>query len=474
MPDAPRPSDLDSHRSSSIALSERDPELGDKDPDAPPMSTMEKHAVPIVFIVFVVMRAMDRVFAKRVSDRMKNYQLLYINVLWPIGIQVITVVMVIGYIVYKRRVEKDVRYDWRFLLPGSAMASGTGAIAMWRLGLFSIFDQLNAALTSLPAPFIDITSQNIMNNTVIIWTVLISMWYIGTRYSQVHFIGCVLIVLSGIVSVTVEVQTHQGLGEYKAANGQTMSSSALWYVIFLIGTVPAGISNCYKQKTLQKFDLEVMYATLWSGFFQIIWGILFFPINWIALPNLNTNYPSETGTYFEDGWTCFMGHSPVADDPDNVCASSGGSAAVWFMVYLMFNITFNVLFLWLTKRMSATWAAIATVLCQDLSSLFSMSSALMGSEATPVTFEQYIGLIVAAVAMWTYNLEKEVLPPVDGQEGSGSRRASSMLSNASFCSDHMPLVRSFGRGVPVASAWEVDGMKGASEGFLKQSRRTIN
>jgi len=391
-------------------------------------------------------------------------------VLWPIGIQVITIIMVIGYIVYKRKVEKDDRYDWRFLLPGSVMASGTGAVAMWRLGMFSIFDQLNAALTSLPAPFIDITSQNIMNNMVIVWTVLISMWYIGTRYSQVHFIGSLLIVMSGVASVTVEVQTNQGIGQYKSATGQTEESSPLWYFIFLIGTVPAGISNCYKQKTLQSLDLEVMYATLWSGFFQIIWGFMFFPINWVPLPNLDTNYPSQTGQYFADGWTCFMGHSPIPNDPTNVCTSSGGSAAVWFLVYLMFNITFNVLFLWLTKRMSATWAAIATVLCQDLSSLFSMSSVLMGNEAQPVTFEQYVGLIIAAIAMWVYNLEKEVIPSAGDQDEQAAIRTSSFIVGASFCSDRVAL--------PVSAAWEnglpeTSTMKEAKQGFLKSSRRTF-
>ena len=70
------------------------------------------------------------------------------------------------------------------------------------------------------------------------------MWYIGTRYSQVHFIGCVLIVLSGIVSVTVEVQTGMGLGKYHSPTGKTLTSSTIWYLVYLIGTVPAGISNC--------------------------------------------------------------------------------------------------------------------------------------------------------------------------------------------------------------------------------------
>ena len=77
------------------------------------------------------------------------------------------------------------------------------------------------------------------------------------------------------------------------------------------------------------------------------------------------------------------------------------------MSNVSFNASFNVLLLWLTKRMSATWATIATVLCLDLTALFSMSRALMGDEAHPVTLEQYLGLALAALAMWVYNLEGE-------------------------------------------------------------------
>lgn len=351
------------------------------------------------------------------------------------------------------------------------MASGFGAVAMWRLGVFSIFDQINASLTSLPAPFIDITSQNIMQNMVIVWTLMVSIVYIGTRYHQVHYIGSVLVVLSGLASIAVEIQTGSGLGEYKTASGQTEQSNPGWYLIFLAGTIPAGISNCYKQKTLQKFNLEVMYATLWSGWFQILWGAFFFPLNWIPLPNLTTEAPTHTGDYFSRGLQCFLGHNPYPESGVlSVCQSPGGSAATWFLVYLVFNMSFNVLLLWLTKRMSATWAAIATVLCQDLSSLFSMSKALMGQEAQAVTYEQYIGLIIAAVAMWIYNLESEVQPVIDSddtrKEAFSTAPRSSML-HPSFSSDRgmlgaMPDGGSFYGGSDLAQPFD----KGGSQSFV--------
>ena len=129
---------------------------------------------------------------------------------------------------------------------------------------------------------------------------------------------------------------------------------------------------------------------------------------------------------------CFVGVAPSNSTGDLACASPGGSAAEWFVVYLLFNVSFNVLLLWLTKRMSATWATIATVLCLDLTALFSMSPALMGEEAHPVTLEQYLGLLLAAVAMWVYNLQPE--KDRDGRDVEGAHafesRPSTMVAVA--------------------------------------------
>jgi len=177
-----------------------------------------------------------------------------------------------------------------------------------------VWDQLNATLTNLPAPFIDICSQSILTNLGLVWTVLLSAMWLGTRYDQEHYIGCILVVLSGLIAVTVQIQTGDPpLGQYVTATGVFASSSAVWYIIYIIGTIPQGISNCYKQLLLKDTDLEVMYATLWSGNWQVLWGLLLFPLNWMPLPEpAPTTIPSETGEYLSRAWSCFMGTAPLS------------------------------------------------------------------------------------------------------------------------------------------------------------------
>jgi hypothetical protein len=385
--------------------------------ESTPCCSVGRFQLAIVFVLFVSLRALDRVFNKRVNDRMVNYQMTYVNVLWPVGVQIMTYGLCAAWVLWHRYHEKNLEYGIGFFSPFSSIASAHGRYPQWRLALFSFWDQLNAILTSLPSPFIDMTSQSIMSNFVVVWTILISLVYLRTRYSQEHYIACALILLSCVVAVLVQLQTNKPpLGRYALpgcsppdATECYRIASPAWYVLFLVGTLPAGVSNCYKQKCLKGVDLEVMYASLWSGNWQIMWGLLLFPINWIPLPSPAPHYdPAGLGQYLNQTFQCFVGIAPSNSTGDLACAAPGGSAALWFIIYLLFNVSFNVLLLWLTKRMSATWAIIATVLCLDLTSLLSMSRALMGDEARPVTLEQYVGLIIAAFAMLVYNLKPEL------------------------------------------------------------------
>merc|ERR1719247_497916 len=196
------------------------------------------------------------------------------NLYWPIAVQVITAAVMFAYVAYMRA-SGDTTYSWRFFLPGNPQASARGPVPMHQLALFSLFDQLNAAMQAPPAPFISLPLQSIMSNLVIVWTAALAFICLRSRFRQVHVVGCVLIVLSVIVGVSDKLEDddcspygvahNKCLSAYKTAQGTykvlSGSSMALWYGLFLLGTVPSGISNVYKQHVLQGADVDVMYAT---------------------------------------------------------------------------------------------------------------------------------------------------------------------------------------------------------------------
>merc|ERR1712100_373525 len=168
--------------------------------------------------------------------------------------------------------------------------------------------------------------------------------------------------------------------------------------MFLLSTVPMAVGSVFKQKVLKGVDLDVCYATWWAGNFQVVWGILLFWINWIPLPEQEVNPPSATFQLIAETWSCMQGNVPTGGDLCHTplapaqcsCAADGGPALTWFVAFLCLNISFNICYLWLTKRMSAVWAQIATTLCLCLTNIFSQWSFLVGDAAQLMTLSQWL------------------------------------------------------------------------------------
>lgn len=401
----------------------------------------ERFAVSIVFTVFVVFRAADRAFLYRVQKylQLPIYTLILSNLFWPIAIQLMTIAMLLGYIMLLR-FQGETQYTWRFFLPGSEAASTLGAVPMYQLALFSIGDQINAAMSAPPSPYVALPMQSIMTNFVLVWMLGLAYVWLKTRFRQVHYIGCILIITSVVVGVSDKLQsddcTHPGqtvtkeqadncLTTFKTSSGTykelSTDSMILWYGLFLLSTVPSAVSNCYKQRVLKGRDVDVCYATWWSGNFQVLWGILLFWINWIPLPDQPVQYPGDTFQAISETWQCFLGNVP--NPQSESCAGEDGPALKWFVVYLCFNLTFNICLLWLTKRMSAVWAQIATTLCLDLTNIFSQFKFIVGDSAETMTVAEWLGTIIASVALWTYNVESEIRPATAGDANQAAREA---------------------------------------------------
>jgi hypothetical protein len=383
----------------------------------------------LVFTWFVVARALDRVFLNRVLKIMGPYRGALMNLYWPFFVQCMTAAISIGYVCKMRFVDKDKRYGLSWFLPWSPLASSQGRVPFYWMALFSLYDQLNAAITVIPQIWLPEAMQTALTNTVVFWTALIAYFYLGSRFKQVHYAGCLLVMVAVVVGMAVELQ-QGGLPSPTNADGRIIEVSAgvmcLMYVIYLIGVLPLGVSNCYKQKIMKGADLDCMWASWWSGNMQIVWGLLCYTMNWIPYPvpgGHNTQSPATLGSDLADAWTCFGGTSPKPTDT----SCSTGDAWVWFIMYLAFNVFFNLLMLWLTKYLSATWASIGNILCGDLYGVFGQFKIVSGSGSKWMPLEQWLSLILSSIAMWVYNIEDEM--DIDGKSVYGVPKEKEQLKD---------------------------------------------
>eukprot|EP00123_Amoebidium_parasiticum_P017004 comp23675_c0_seq1/m.40527 comp23675_c0_seq1/g.40527 ORF comp23675_c0_seq1/g.40527 comp23675_c0_seq1/m.40527 type:complete len:511 (-) comp23675_c0_seq1:577-2109(-) len=365
------------------------------------------YRLAFVFAVYVVTRSIDRVFLKRVNDRMTNYNMLYTGLIWPVVMGTVKFMAGLVYVAYMRYLEGRREYTLAWASPSSKLASPVGPFPQWTIGRLAFIDQVSSIVTTLPAPFLSMTAQGLLGNSNLIFIAILSSVWLGVRYSSCHVAGCLLIVMSGLVSIVVELQSGTGFS-YKDSLGLSHQTSFVWYFIFIVGHLPQAFASCWRQKCMKGVNLDVFWLSAWSGVWQILWGVVLFGVNWIPLPEpARRYYPGDTPKFMYDAWMCFIGYAPSDHPADLACSATDGSAMLWFSYYIIFNLVFSTIGLWLTKEMSAMWTAVSAVLCMGVSSIFSMSHALMGAEAEPLTIEQWLGLTVACIAMWVYNFEDE-------------------------------------------------------------------
>mgnify|MGYP001004161423 FL=1 len=96
------------------------------------------------------------------------------------------------------------------------------------------------------------------------------------------------------------------------SDGMLIASLIRWSISKFSDCLSDGMLIASLIRCLKSVDLEVMYASWWSGNWQIMWGLLTFPLNWIPMPPPATNNPPlETGEFLVRAWTCFFGEVPT-------------------------------------------------------------------------------------------------------------------------------------------------------------------
>lgn len=399
--------------------------------DEPRPDICTRFQVGIVFVIFVTFRAADRVFSKALNTSLNStvYIVMWQNILWPFAIQIMTVFVIVGYVMLQRW-QGNAEYNLRFFMPRNPLASSRGAIPMHQMALFSLGDQLQAALQAAPSAFLALTVQNVISSFVIIWIAMVAYFWIKTRYKQVHFVGMILVVLAAVVQLAPFITNNDCTKDalqsehpncfkaYKNSLGQwtvlSLGQMILWYTMFLFSTAPGAVSNVYKQKVLQGCDADIFFVTFWSGWWQMLWGWLCVPLLWLPIPGQIS--PSETFGAIADTLSCFAGNVPHVGDES--CAASP-APWVWMVAYLGFNLAFNLCILWLTKRMSAAWTQVATGVCLNLSDIFGSLKFIAGSSAQPMSLHDWLATGFVTVSLWVYNLEPEVKANDGGSKEKG-------------------------------------------------------
>ena len=191
-----------------MAFSDSDTEYGKLRRDR------RKLLVPVVFITYVITKALDRVFIYRVQKSMAHYSTILMSIYWPPGICLACFCFLFLLNGAKsllstrgkdeKRAFEPLGLGW--FSPVSEFASAQGRVPQKWFALIGFLDQINATFSAPPSVYIPVVLQTPLNNLVVGWVMLISLVYLKMSFKAVHYAGVVLILCSCIVGELVELQ----------------------------------------------------------------------------------------------------------------------------------------------------------------------------------------------------------------------------------------------------------------------------
>jgi len=159
-------------------------------------------------------------------------------------------------------------------------------------------------------------------------------------------------------------------------------------------SLPGAIGFALKEKIFEerkKEGLDIFIVNSHGSFFQLIFQPLFVPI--CVLLGATKNAPIFD--YIRDGFSCFIGNTPPGQKVP--CDYS----MVIYFIYILFNLTYNILLLLIVKRASALLSFIALKAIIPVSIiLFLIDWPIIHS--SEITYAEIIGLVVILAGLVFY------------------------------------------------------------------------
>jgi len=251
---------------------------------------------------------------------------------------------------------------------------------------------------TIPAPYLSVPLNIIINQGVIPITMIMSLIWLKIRYRIIHYLAA-LIIIGGIA-----------LDVFPDFNSTTSWATMFWIVLLFSANIPQSANNVYKEIALKQQEIDLWYFGAWSGLFQLLFGIVMGLTVFIPLPKpAEIIKPNDFGNYLVDSFLCFLGTN---SRPGDKCDFT------WlvFVVYINFNVSMSLLMLYIMKKGSATLAVIAAAGRLVISNIGFLIPFVAG-EALKESFTWFdiVSLIMVVIGIILYRSMEEIRPITDSE-----------------------------------------------------------
>ncbi|KAL9658109.1 hypothetical protein ABK040_013022 [Willaertia magna] len=327
-----------------------------------------------VTVIMVLARSIDFVLFVRMTKKMKNYEYMLADVFLSLGFCFISWPV-----------------TW-FKMARGSIDKKQRAFPSYKFIAMGVLDSLGNIISTIPSAFVSGPVNVLMGQSVVLVNMIASFIFLHFRYNIFHISG-VILVLAGITIDIFPLFANGAAGDDPNA--------WLWILLLFISNIPMAASNVYKEKYLKEANLDVFYLNSWVAIYQFIFGLMSVFTVYIVLPDSPHVEPKDMYNYIWNGIKCFFGvNSELTDQCDWFWAV--------FMVFICFNMTYNILILVVFKRGSSTLAVVASVARLALSNFGFLIKPLAGEAYQPsLSWFDIIALVLLILGIVVYSATNE-------------------------------------------------------------------
>lgn len=216
-------------------------------------------------------------------------------------------------------------------------------------------------------------------------------------------------VLEGLASSTSKSSNDGSLCRWVAAGSSTSDkgemTTLVWSFVLILGCIPMSLSSIYKTMMLGEGsgkNLDPLFLNGWVSLYQLLFGLLLaVPAAMTASPPI---YPVDLPKNIRDGMRCYVGTGTIEGGchPDDDCPDS----PLYVNIFLIFNVGFNVLVIYLLKYGSANILFLAFTVSVPLGNL--LFALPFVPTAAPMHFLDIVGLTIILLGLVLYQFGERV------------------------------------------------------------------
>ncbi|KAF0695374.1 Aste57867_13808 [Aphanomyces stellatus] len=333
----------------------------------------------VAVVVLVLARCVDRVYNTRITYDYQQFLWYFANIINPIAFLMISWPVVLYKIYYTQDITPEMK-----------------AFPHYKFAIMAFLDMANSFLATLPTPHIGGNLANVLNQVTLPFNMVLSVLVLGTRYRRAHLMGAIMVLYGAFVCMIPIFRGEVALNSPDPSFG--------WILLYVIAMIPSAMSNVYKEVGLKDVDLDIWFANAWVSTYQIVWGAVTF---WTIQYKGFSDPPVALGDfpdYIRAAHQCFFGEETTFNGVTSPC---DGGIFVIYTQYIVFNIVFNTLMMYIFKEGSSVLFVISSAVCLPLTDILYMIPVLAGPLAAQkfTIFDGFALFII--MGMIVYHSERE-------------------------------------------------------------------